>query len=206
MPIEETGFRAIFILVTTLAGVIFILFSLLWIGWKEESIRGDRSPYSKSPMLLGMDIARTMANMVNAFLAEHPAEDNPKINFELASYCSETGRIFPNCVTSSERIHLSWDFLSARASGTFVSWGSLSEEERGVIKLLHDSLEGFQTEKSSKKLRPQDVEEEYVKLSPGPLYIDRRTRVLMGWKRVPGTRFEVLIVQRPKFQSLEDTL
>jgi hypothetical protein len=206
MPIEETGFRVIFILVATLVGVIFVLFSLLWVGWKEESIRGDRCPYTNAPMLLGIDIAKTIAKMVNVFLAEHPSEDNPPINFEMAAYCSETGRIFPNCVTSSEKIRLSWDFISARASGTFVSWGSISEEERGVVRLLHDSLEGFQTEKSSMRLKPQDVEEEYARLSPGPLYIDRRTRILMGWKRVPGTRFEVLIVQRPKFQSLEETL
>jgi hypothetical protein len=206
MPIEESGFRAIFALIATLAGVLFVLFSLLWVGWKEEAIRGDRSPYAKCPMRLGVDIAKTIARMVNVFLAEYPPEDNPQINFEMAAYCSETGRIFSNCVTSSEKIRLSWEFLSARTSGTFISWGAISKEEQGVIKLLHDSLEGFQLEKSSARIRPQDVEEEYARLSPGPLYVDRRTRILMGWKKVPGTRFEVLIVQRPKYQSLEDTL
>jgi hypothetical protein len=206
MPIEETGFKAIFILVVALVGVLFVLFSLLWVGWKEEAIRGDRSPYAKCPMRLGVDIAKTVARMVNAFLKDFPGEDNPPIDFEKAAYCPETGRIFPGCVSSTEKVSLSWDFIVRRMNGTFISWGAISEEEQGVIKLLHDSLEGFQVAKSSKKLRPQDVEETYAFLSPGPLYIDRRTKVLMGWKKVPGTSFEVLIVQRPKYQSLEETL
>ena len=33
---------------------------------------------------------------------------------------------------------------------------------------------------------------------PGPLYVDIETKVLLGWKVVPGTDLEVLIVQKPK--------
>jgi hypothetical protein len=105
-----------------------------------------------------------------------------------------------------EQVILSWKFLNQRCTRTFVSWGALSEEEKGILKLLHGSLEEYQTEKSSMNLRPEDVEEEFFSISPGPLYVDRKEKVVMGWKKVPGTYFEVLVVQQPRFQSLEETL
>jgi hypothetical protein len=205
--VEELGVRTIFVMLFSFASILFIMFSLLWLSWKREFRRGDVCPYTKKPMRLGLDVARSLAAQVNAFVEELPQPDNPPIDFDRAAHCPITGRIFPLCVsTTGEQIFLSWDFISKRTKGTFVSWGSLSEEERGVVKLLHNSLEGFQTEQSSLRPRPQDVEEEYALLSPGPLYIDRQAKVIMGWKKVPGTYFEVLVVQHPVFQSLEETL
>lgn len=206
MPIEEVGLKAIFALVGGLLFAFFVLFGLLWVGYKKTGIRGNLSPYAKCPMRLGADVAKTVALMVNAFLSEQSQPDNPPIDFTRASYCPETGRIFPDSVTRSEQILLSWDFLQRRSPGIFVSWGSLSEEEKGVVRLLHGEIEGFQTEKSSQNLRPESVESDFALTSPGPLYIDRRTKVLLGWKKVPGTHFEVLVVQRPQFQNIEETL
>jgi hypothetical protein len=157
-------------------------------------------------MRLGIDVASSLASYVNAYLQEQEQPDNPDIDFGNAAYCPQSGRIFPNCVHAGEQVALSWDFIKKRYKGAFVSWGSLTEEERGVVKLLHETVEEFQTEKSSYKLRPEDVEGEYVVMAPGPLYIDKATRVLMGWKKVPGTYFEVLVVQKPKFQTIEETL
>jgi hypothetical protein len=157
-------------------------------------------------MRLGIDVARSIAGMVHAFLEEQSQPKNPKIDFVRAAYCPVTGRIFPECVSPAEQVELSWNFINQRCEGTFVSWGSLSEEEKGIVKILHDSFEGFQTEQSSSHHRPEDIEEDLVSLSPGPLYVDRKTKVVMGWKKVPGTYFEVLIVQQPSFQSLEETL
>ena len=157
-------------------------------------------------MRLGIDVARSMTCMVDVFMQDQPQPENPKIDFAAAAYCPATGRIFPNCVGPNEQVTLTWDFLSHRHKGTYVSWGSLSEEEQGILKLLHGSLEGYQTEKSSKRFRPEDVEEEFCSLAPGPLYVDRKEKVVIGWKKVPGTHFEVLVVQRPRFQSLEETL
>jgi hypothetical protein len=155
---------------------------------------------------LGADVARSLAGIVNAFLQEEPQPENPPIDFLLASYCPQTGRIFPNTVTEKERVQLSWDFLKRRWPGMFISWGALSEEERGVVRLLHGSLDGFQTEHSSTHVAPESVVEEFSSLAPGPLYIDQKTKVVIGWKKVPGTYFEVLVVQQPKFQSLDETL
>ncbi len=204
--IEDLGFQTIVVVIASFVAILMILFSLLWFSWKKEGVHGGTCPYCGQPMRFGMDVAKSIVGMVNAFLAEQPQPDNPKIDFYRAACCPSSGRIFPNCVSSNEQISLSWDFLKQRCEGTFVSWGALSEEQRGIVKLLHGSLEGFQTEHCSSRLRPEEIEKECASLSPGPLYIDRMTNVVMGWKKVPGTYFEVLVVQRPRFQSLEETL
>lgn len=204
--IESLGIQTIIVTVASFIITLSVLVSFAWVGWKKEGRRGDVCPYTKEKMCLGADVARSLMMYVNAFLQEQQVGDNPAIDFSRAAYCPKTGRIFTDCVGSNEQISLSWDFLRRRCKGTFVSWGALSEEERGVLKLLHDSVEGFQTESSSKNLRPESVEEEFALLSPGPLYVDRTARVLMGWKKVPGTYFEVLVVQRPQFKSIEETL
>jgi hypothetical protein len=197
---------AILFLIAIFVVIVAVLFSLVWVGWKREAVRGHVCPYCGAKMQLGIDVARSVAGMVNSFLDVQPSNGNPAIDFAKAAYCPRTGRIFPNCVTTSEQVTVSWNFLQERCPGTYVSWGSLSEEERGVLKILHDSFDGFQTEKSSVHSRPEDVEEEVSSLSPGPLYVDRQQKILLGWKKVPGTYFEVLVVQNPRFQTLEETL
>jgi len=195
-----------FIVVGILIALVFLLVCIFWITWKREGIRGDRCPYCKRSLRLGGDVAVSLAGIVNAFLQEESQEENPPIEFPLASYCPETGRIYPKSVSEKERIQLSWDFIKRRWPGTFISWGALSEEEKGVVRLLHGSLDGFQTEYSSTLPNPESVGGEFSSLSPGPLYIDRETKTLLGWKKVPGTYFEVLVVQQPQFQSLDETL
>ena len=204
--IGQQGMQAIILIIASLVAILGLFCFLLWFSWKKEKIRGNTCPYCKEPMCLGIDVARSMTNMVDVFMEDQPQPENPKIDFALAAYCPVTGRIFPNCIGPNEQVMLAWDFLNKRHKGAYVSWGALSEEERGILKLLHGSLEGFQTEQSSNQHRPEDVEEEFSSLAPGPLYVDRKERVVIGWKKVPGTHFEVLVVQRPRFQSLEETL
>jgi hypothetical protein len=206
MDIEQTGLQTIITVFISFIVILAIFLSLTWVGWKREGRRGDTCPYTHEPMRLGVDVAASLNFYVNAFLQEQERPNNPDIDFGKAAYCPKTGRIFPNCVQAGEQISLSWNFIQKRYKGAFVSWGSMSPEEQGVVKLLHESVDEFQTEKSSPKLRPEDVEEEYALTSPGPLYIDKATRVLMGWKKVPGTYFEVLVVQSPTFQTLEETI
>ncbi|HEV8052714.1 MAG TPA: hypothetical protein VGP47_09475, partial [Parachlamydiaceae bacterium] len=81
----------------------------------------------------------------------------------------------------------------------YVSWGSLTAEQQGIIRNGHDSLEGFQTDFSSPNPLPRAVEAKYALSKPGPLYVDINTKVLLGWKCVPDTDLEVLIVQKPKY-------
>lgn len=205
-PIEGIYVRLLFLAVGFfVAFFFFVVFFLLFLR-KREGRRGDTCPYDGGPMSFGMDIARSLAATVNAFLQEQSQPENPCIDFTHASYCPRSGRIFPNTVIRGDRIRLSRDFLQKRWPGMYVSWGSLSEDERGVLRLLHDSLEDFQTAASSSNPLPERVEQEYIQASPGPCYVDRQKKHIIGWKKVPGTYFEVLVVQRPRFQSLEETL
>ena len=65
------------------------------------------------------------------------------------------------------------------------------------VKERHSAIDGFQTERSSPEPSPTKVESMYVYTKPGPLYVDINSMVLMGWKLVPDTSVEVLIVQQP---------
>ncbi len=94
-------------------------------------------------------------------------------------------------------IKVEWDFLQKKYPGKFVSWGSLIEEQKEIIRGRHKSLDGFQTDFSSPVPSPRKIDPEYAYTKPGPLYVDIDTNVLLGWKVVPGTELEVLIVQKP---------
>lgn len=203
---ESLGQSAIFVLLFSFFFILAILGGLLWYGWWVSKKRGSLCPYTKKPMRLGVDIAPSMIRFVEEFLLSHPQPDNPPIDFRMAAVCPETGRIFPNCIKRGEIVKLDWTFLRKRFSGNYVSWGSLSELEQGTLRMLHESLIGYQTEKSSTNPMPEDVSSYYALLQPGPLYVDRSTKILLGWKEVPGTQFEVLIVQRPIYQSIDETL
>ncbi len=204
--IETLGQGAVVVLLVSFILVIGVMGAMLWFGWWVSKKKGSFSPYSKMPMLLGLDVAPSMQRHVNDFLLSHPQPENSPIDFETASFCSETGRIFPGTVFRGMFVKLDWNFLQKRFPGNYVSWGSLSELEQGTIRLLHDSLSGYQTESSSPNSRPQEIDTHLAHMKPGPLYVDRISKVLLGWKEVPGTEFEVLIVQRPIYDSVDDTL
>lgn len=123
--------------------------------------------------------------------------DNGLFDLSRAAICRTTGRIFPDSVTWHGSIRVDWNFLQKRYPGEYVSWGSLTQEQKTIIKEKHLSLEGFQTEFSSPKSSPRLIEPQYAYASPGPLYVDIRTGILLGWKCVPDTELEVLIVQKP---------
>ncbi len=195
-----------YIVLLFLFSILFSLGLMTWLGWKKEGIRGSLCPYTQSRLRLGTDIARSIQVLVNSFIEDLDPKDNPPIDFSKAAISEMTGRIYPDCVGANERISLDWSFLQKRFPGTFISWGSLPENEKAVFKLLHGNLDGFQTEVSSPRIRPEDVEREYALQTPGPLYVDRVNRILLGWKKVPGTYFEVLIVQRPIYRNIDETL
>lgn len=204
--IETLGQSAIFILLFSFIFVLLLLSGLLWFGWWVSHKKGSVSPYTKKPMHLGIDVAPSIRRFVNDFLLSHPQPDNPEIDFDKCAFCEETGRLFPDCVNRGEMVRLDWTFLQNRFRGNFVSWGSLSELEQGTLRMCHESLAGFQTEASCVRSRPSEIDTYYGLMKPGPLYVDRASKILLGWKEVPGTQFEVLIVQRPLYDSIDETL
>lgn len=208
--IEDVGLASILALFATFIGVMAGLLGLLMIGWKRRNAFDIGSPYSKEPLIYGGDIAKTLEGFIQDFLLTQPQPDNPPIDMMTAVICRTTGRIFPNAVgvkRGGNAVRLGWNFIEKSAAGNYVSWGALSELEQTKIKLLHGGeLEGYQLEESSKRLLPKDAEEYFKLASPGPLYVDRMNATLVGWKKVPGTHFEVVIVQRPKYKSIDETL
>lgn len=127
--------------------------------------------------------------------------------FEVRSsaLCRETGRLFPNSLTWYDTLDVDWNFLQKRRPGQYVSWGSLTKDQQEYLKEIHGDLEGFQLEYSSPTPLPKAVEPNYAMTKPGPLYVDIDTYVLMGWKIVPGTDLEVLIVKMPELKQTNFT-
>jgi hypothetical protein len=179
-------------------GVIIAGLALLaWFSWRLNHRNVDPSPYTGSPLRRGSDISDYSADKIYRFMHQLQQFDNPMFDLKKASYCIETGRLFPNSVTWLDSIKVDWNFLQKRYKGHYVSWGSLTDIQQAAIRREHGPLSGFNTEFSSSTSQPRLVEPEFAFAKPGPLYIDINTHILLGWKQVPGTEFEVLIVQKP---------
>lgn len=184
-----------------LLAVLFTFLSLVasffigaWIKRKQIVL----SPYTKTPLRRGEDIPYQTREKVLRYLFFMHEYDNRMFDVRKAAFCRETGRLFPKAVSYFDTIHVDWTFLQKRYPGSYVSWGSLSNEQKEMIKRSHHTLEGYQTENSSRNPAPSMIEPIYAYAIPGPLYVDLETRVLLGWKVVPDTDLEVLIVQKPK--------
>lgn len=159
--------------------------------------RSDPSPFSGMPLRPGRELTYSVQDTVNRYLNSLHDFDNRPIDFSKASFCRETGRIFPNTITWSGAIKVDWSFIRNRYRGNFVSWGSLSPEKQKEIENSHQVIYGFQKEFSSKNPSPRLIEEAIALTKPGPLYADPDSKIIMGWRLVPGTDLEVLIVQKP---------
>lgn len=176
-----------------LAGMVFYFFYTLF----NINKRVDVSPYSGMPLRRGNELTYSVQNKVNRYLKSLHDYDNRPIDFEKASFCRETGRIFPNSIKWNGAIRLDWGFIAERYRGQFVSWGSLGIDKKKEIENSHNALDEFQRAASSKEPSPRMIEEVYSLEKPGPLYADPETKIVMGWKIVPETNLEVLIVQKP---------
>jgi len=196
--IAQVESQNVVIFAFAILGVFFLLLGLFWFGWRYGHRQSCMSPYSSMPLRRASDLSYYSTEKVLRYLYELHEYDNQMFDLRKAALCRETGRIFPNAITWFDTISVDWDFLQKRYPGRYVSWGSLTPDQRHDITERHESLEGFQTEFASKEPMPKAVEPQIAFLKPGPLYVDIDTDTLLGWKLVPGTELEVLIVQRPK--------
>lgn len=178
--------------------VFFLLAAAFVIGWRISRWESCPSPYSKLPLRRATNLSYFTTEKVLRYLYNLRQYDNRMFDLRQASFCRETGRIFQDSMTWYDVISVDWSFLQKRYPGRYVSWGSLTLEQQSDIRDRHNSLEGFQTAHSSSRSSPREVEMEFALTKPGPLYVDIYTAVLLGWKEVPGTEMEVLIVQKPK--------
>lgn len=181
--------------------LFFVLFGLItyfYLSYWNIGAKKGISPYTGLPMRPARELTYAMKERVRMFLREQGGSENRPFDFNQAALCRDTGRLFPDCTTFFGGVQLDWSFIQKKARGNFLSWGSLSEDKKREIISVHDPLTGFQTEFSSRNPSPRMVEESFAIQKPGPLYADPETLCLVGWKRVPETDLEVLIVQRPK--------
>lgn len=187
--------------VVMLAAVIFIAFffliALFWFGWRMTQRSHSVSPYTGVPLRRMTEISYYSAERILKYLYDLHQYDNRIFKLKRAAFCRETGRIFQDCITWYDVILVDWNFLTKRHPGHYVSWGSLTKETQDAIRDAHSSIDEFQTAESSPTPSPRMIEPEYAYTKPGPLYVDPETKTLLGWKQVPGTEFEVLIVQKP---------
>lgn len=190
---SDAIFFAIFLLVIFML-IVGLFFLTAWMRKFQQGI----SPYTGMPLRHATDIPYASLEKILRFLFELHEYDNRIFKLSKAAMCRETGRIFPDCISWMGTVRVDWDFLKKRYPGNYVSWGSLTDAQRELIISLHDNLNGFQTEFSSPQPSPSAVEPQFAFTKPGPLYVDLHTKILLGWKKVPGTLFEVLIVQKPK--------
>jgi len=190
-PFDVIVFSLVILL--TFAGLI----ALLLIGIYVDRHRTSPSPYTGLPLRRAEDIPYFSKERILRYLYNYHEYDNRILSFKKSSFCRDTGRIFQNSVNLLGMIKVDWNFLSHRHPGKYVSWGSLGMAQKRYIMERHHSLEGFQTEYSSPEPAPKNISREFSYYSPGPLYVDLDTNILLGWKIVPETEFEVLIVQHP---------
>lgn len=198
--IQALGRANILLLILAAFVMVSVMALFLWVGWWFTQRSGSVSPYSGKAMRKGNELAYAAMQEVCNYLESFDDLDNRDVSLERAAICRETGRIFADAITAFGVIWVGWSFVDRRYPGNWVSWGSLSPIQQGEVRRCHDTLEGFQVELSCPRLRPCDIDSYHALAKPGPLYVDLRTKVLMGWKMVPGTLLEVLIVQRPHYE------
>lgn len=181
-----------------------LIFSLLFmalfltLGWlltKKPNI--PRSPYTNLPVRRAEGLPYETKRRVYLFLEAIHQYDNRPFKFNRALHDRETGRLFQDAIDWKGKATLDWSFLQKRYPGTWISWGSLSDELKEQIRNRHENLDGFEIYTSSKQPSPRAIEAKYSYNRPGPLYVDITTGILLGWKVVTDTELEVLVVQHP---------
>jgi hypothetical protein len=192
----DTGWVILFSLAIIAAFAVMFLF--FWLNWWMSQRAQGVSPYTGLPLRRLTETSYYSVEKVLRYLYEYKQYDNRIFKLSRASFCRETGRIFQDSITWLDLIRVDWTFLRKRYPGNYVSWGSLTNDQQDTIRQAHESLEGFQTLTSSPNPSPRAIEPDYCYTKPGPLYVDVGTYTLLGWKIVPGTSLEVLIVQKPK--------
>lgn len=203
LVIDPYEFTNVIFIGFTILGASLLMLLFVWLGWRASFRRPPQSPYSHAPLRKATELPYATIGKIYLFMTGLHQYDNRMFNIRRAAFCRETNRVFSDFVTFTGRIRWDWSFLHRRYPGTWVSWGSLTLEQQKEIRRVHPTLAGFQTKISSPYPSPRQITAEFSHIGPGPLYVDLETQELLGWKVVPGTEVEVLVVQKPrKFKSL----
>lgn len=183
--------------ITLLAAVVILLLAFV-IGHWILNQPPSPSPYTRHPLRKAADLGYYEKEQILRFLFSMREYHNRIFDIDKAAFCRDTHRIFPDSVTWYDVVRLDWSFLEKRYPGHWVSWGSLTDLQHKAILEAHHRVEGFQTIFSCPEPNPRGITPQYAYTKPGPLYVDLETKTLLGWKMVPGSDFEVMVVQKPR--------
>ncbi|SCA58719.1 Uncharacterized protein AB751O23_AL_00190 [Chlamydiales bacterium SCGC AB-751-O23] len=196
---QQLGLSSMAIFWVIVLGISALIFLFSLTGWWIFNGRIGKSPYLGGILLNGYEISFPAIEKMHQFFLKYHNADNPIFDLNKATVCKTTGRIFPDTLGFSGAKTTAWSFINKAHSGNYVSWGSLTNTEKNkFLNLLPDSIKDFQIEQSSEESNPEKASEFHQALKPGPLYVDLEQGVLVGWKCVPETVLEVLIVQQTK--------
>lgn len=193
---DDTGTWVI-LFALAVVGTFILLGILFWFSWRTSLRVQGVSPYTGIPLRRASELPYYAQERVLKYLHSYHQYDNRIFDLSKAAFCRETGRIFPDAVTWYDIIKINWNFLRRRYPGYYVSWGSLTNEQQQIIREAHETFDGYQTESSCPNPLPKQITPEYIYTKPGPLYVDFENKILLGWKLIPGSELEVLIVQKP---------
>lgn len=204
--VDEIMSSAILLIVILSLIAIALMTFFFWLGYWWVNRRSSYCPYVRQRLEPATLLSYEVVERAHEFMSHLNSEENPAFELKHASVCRETGRIFPDTVSPNGVIQVKWDFLQQRFPGRWVSWGSLNEAQQRRVRASHVTLRGYQTEASSPQASPRAIRLPYTLTKPGPLYVDLNNFNLMGWKQVPGTNFEILVVQTPKRRKQSPTV
>ena len=187
----------IVILLLSIVLFVVIMTALVWVSWWWSERRIATSPYTGLPLRKANDLPYSSRVKILRYMETYKEYDNRAFNLGRAAFCRDTGRVFPNCINWLGEMKVDWHFLYKRYPGKWVSWGSLTAEQKQDVIDAHEGIKGFQMEESCSNADPEDIELNFIQTKPGSLYVDIETKVLLGWKCVFETEFEILIVQIP---------
>ncbi len=159
-----------------------LISTLYYLYWRTH-LKGRKSPFSGQNLARGKGILYPSAEKIHLFSSQLSVPENEEIDLSKAAFCRQTNRIFPNAITVFDEINVRRDYLSKYYSSKLTPWFLLSDAFRKEIENAHSSLDGFQIGKS---------------LKPGPLFVDKKNRTLVGWKQIPETEMEILVIQKLK--------
>src|SRR6185295_10132738 len=112
MPdIQSLGQEAIVLFFASIVFICVMMVGLLWFGWWVARTRGSLSPYTKQPLMLGVDLPVSIGHHIEEYVKSLQQPENKPFEYSKAAICRSTGRIFPNAVKRGEMIQLDWSFL-----------------------------------------------------------------------------------------------
>ncbi len=165
-------------------GVLLLAAASFFYWWIYQ--RKARSPFTGKKLLPATCILYPAAEKIALFMQ---AEKQVPIDWEQATFCPDTRRIFPKSLNQLGAVALPspyWRGVYDKPSLT--AWLFLTDEQKDEMFQLHGAIKGFQLGHQKR---------------PGPLFVDLKSKTLVGWKQVPDTDIEVLIVHYPEKRERE---